>query len=216
MTTKKIFRNPYVVGVIFLLIPTIWDFLTEVKIWLTILNSIWKGLSWFFTSNLTIWLAIGVLYMLVFLKIRKQTTRNTPEETNIDTIAKHTPSLQPTPKPKSKSPPDYLNYKEDTFDGLRRKWKWKPTPGKGYNIVDLIIICRECGAQLRELRDYPMGYGCINQDCDLFISHHEEPRSRDHVQRVKKGEPEESIVATIRSRIKTGKYKERIENTKQN
>ena len=71
-------NNGWVIGIasglIVLAILPVIGFFVEVKIWAIVANAIWKAITWFFTTNLTIWLAIGILYLFVFFKLRKRSS----------------------------------------------------------------------------------------------------------------------------------------------
>jgi len=107
----------------------------------SILGWIWNNI---FKFELPVWQIIILLMVVLILnKILKKSPKENIEE-NFN---------------------DWLNYTEDSFDGLKWKWIWQKVFGK-WNIENLSPICPECGTTMEQ---YNMMRSATCPRCDHRI-----------------------------------------------
>lgn len=62
-------------------------------------------------------------------------------------------------KTKTPNKADWLNYEEDTIDGIKWKWIWYKNPMSGnWTISDLKIVCNKCETSMDMNESYPYDY----------------------------------------------------------
>ena len=221
MTWKKIIRNPYVVGIIASILgTTIWDIISNAKIWFSIGNSIGNAITWFFSVNLTIWIAIGILYLIVILmlrmssisirSLRKFINKNSNKQQNpLPNITRNIKYKPIEPKPL----PEYTNYIQDIFFKLKWKWDWKKENDGKYYPEELRVICKKCDSMLNHLQNGK--FRCVNADCELFVPVDGISNNWSKLQIGSADDNSSSIKTTIINRRDTGSYKDRLKETNQ-
>ncbi|HLO72687.1 MAG TPA: hypothetical protein VK164_02010 [Flavobacterium sp.] len=112
-----------------ILFTAIYDWLKQKPLLTTLLDIIkwlWKNI---FEFEIKIWL---LLIIIIVYKISKIIIKSFNKPKNITTTSK-----------------SFINYSEETIDGIKWKWKWEKNPLTGkINIQDLKPICNKCGTSM--------------------------------------------------------------------
>ncbi len=202
---RKNLLHPYVILGISLFATLIVDFIIEAKIWITIGISAWKGITWTFNSNLAVWLAIVILYIIVFFKFyrRKIKLSDLPLENKHRLV------------PMEIFKPEFVDYNEDVVNGLKRKWNWKQARDGEYYPDNITVICKECGIPLMIYLSDPLMCACENENCKLYLPIRTIDNNIDHehLQCEKESMYESGLAATIMGRVNSGTYKEVLLNS---
>lgn len=95
---------------------------------------------------------------------------------------------------------DWLNYTEDSIEGLKWRWKWNRNPlNHKWNVNDIRIACNNCGTSMN--MDYDISYAENFAEC---------PRCDRKINRFK---DVDKIEAIIIDNVQRGLYKDRMINS---
>lgn len=167
----------FISALISIIFTAIYDYIKEKPFFSTlsyIINWIWNTV---FEFELNIWKIILIIIgFTIIKKIIKFLSKN-------DT-----------------STNDWLNYTEDSIEGLKWRWKWRKNPlTHKWNVDDIRIVCSNCGTSMN--MDYNITYGDNFAEC---------PRCDKKISRFK---DIGKIEAIIIDNIDRGLYKDRMINS---
>jgi ribosomal protein S27AE len=110
-----------------ILFTAIYDWIKEKPIMFTLGNIVkwlWNNI---FEFSLTLWqIILGIILIVIIKNLFKKVN----------------------PENNTKNNSEWLNYLEDSFDGLKWKWSWKNNGYNKYKIDDLKPICSKCGTSM--------------------------------------------------------------------